>query len=140
MILIERERLFASRPRSGKSFRRPQASLRAQSGKVWETERVMRENDTWAATQLDKHRERICVLEAQVKALNWILHSVVETLPSNAYENLIPDLTQEANRLEGLMPGAEEVDRKAIDAGRKILLSARDAAASIVAGWVEKRS
>ena len=100
----------------------------------------MSDNDVWAATQLAKHRERICVLEAQVTALNWILHSVVKGLPSGAYENLIPDLTQEANRLEGLMPEAEEVNRKAIDAGRKILLGARDAASSIVAGWVEKRS
>ncbi|MCY4399685.1 MAG: hypothetical protein OXE96_10145 [Gemmatimonadetes bacterium] len=99
----------------------------------------MSDNDVWAATQLAKHRERICALEAQVTALNWILHSVVEALPSNAYENLIPNLTEEANRLEGLMPEAEEVDRKALDAGRRILLSARDAASSIVSGWAEKR-
>ena len=99
----------------------------------------MSDNDKWAATQLGKHRDRICVLEAQVNALNWILHSVVETLPSNAYKNLIPNLTEEANRLEGLMPGAEEVDRKALDARRRILLSARDAAFSIVSGWAEKR-
>lgn len=56
-----------------------------------------------------------------------------------AYQNLIPNLTEEANRLEGLMPEAEEVDRKALDAGRRILLSAHDAAFSIVSGWAEKR-
>jgi len=99
----------------------------------------MSDNDVWAATELAKHRERICVLEAQVTALDWILHAVVEALPSNAYENLIPSLTKEANRLAGLVPEAEEVERKAFDAGRKILLSTRDAAFSIVAGPGEKR-
>lgn len=99
----------------------------------------MSDNDVWAATQLAKHRERICVLEAQVAALNWILHAVVKALPSNAYEKVIPNLAEEAKRLEGLMPEAEEVDSKALDAGRKILLSATDAALSIVSGWMEKR-
>lgn len=99
----------------------------------------MSNNDVWAANQLAKHRERICVLEAQVTALNSILDAVVKALPSNAYQDLIPTLTEEAARLEGLMPQAEEVERKALDARRRTLLSARDAAFSIVSGWVEKR-
>ncbi|MYA65542.1 MAG: hypothetical protein F4139_09150 [Gemmatimonadetes bacterium] len=77
----------------------------------------MSDKDVWAATQLSKHRERIRVLEAQVTALNWILHAVVKDLPFDAYGNRIPHLTKEADRLKGLMPEAEEVDRKGLAAG-----------------------
>lgn len=118
------------------ALRRPFPAVREETQ---ETERVMSDKDVWAATQLSNHRERIRVLEAQVTALNWILHAVVKDLPPKAYENLIPHLTKETKRLKGLMPEAEEVDRKGLDAGRNILLSARDAAFSVVKGWTEKR-
>ena len=97
------------------------------------TDRTDNRKDIWIAEHLEKHRERIGVLEEQVTALNWVLWVTIQVLPAHVKQQwLRGELERETERLSRRMEESQESERVALDAGRKILLSAIKATDRVV--------